>query len=88
MDERPVREGMKVYSADGVFVGRVIGIGDTHFQVERGLWVPRDYLADYADVSIRSHAELVLSRRFAELEQLHPEHYYGVESSSEPVNEP
>lgn len=53
-----VREGMSVRSADGRRVGLVAAVGETHFELERGL-VPvprRDYLVEYRDVAIvRGH---------------------------------
>jgi hypothetical protein len=86
MDERPIREGMRVISSDGKYVGTVIGIGDTHFQVERGVMIPHDYLADYDDVDSHTPQELVLSRRLDELEELKEPHYSELYSAAEPVN--
>jgi hypothetical protein len=88
MDENPVREGMRVYSADGKYVGTVIGIGETHFQIERGTFIPHDYLADYVDVGSLARGEIVLNRRLDELEELHEPEYRGVYADAEPVNEP
>ncbi|MBU8896675.1 DUF2171 domain-containing protein [Corallococcus sp. H22C18031201] len=53
-----VREGMTVRAADGHKVGHVVGVGDTHFELEKHL-VPiprRDYLIEYGDVDmVRGH---------------------------------
>ncbi|WNZ62020.1 hypothetical protein QEG98_40415 [Myxococcus sp. MxC21-1] len=53
-----VHEGMTVRTATGRVIGRVAGIGDTHFELEQGL-VPiprRDYLVEFSDVDfIRGH---------------------------------
>lgn len=49
-----VRESMTVHTADGRTIGVVVGIGDTHFEMEPPGLVPiprRDYLVDYADVA-------------------------------------
>ncbi len=88
MDENPVREGMRVYSADGKYVGTVIGIGETHFQIERGVLIPREYLADYIDVGSLARGEIVLSRRLDELEKLQEPEYRNMYADAEPVNEP
>ena len=46
-----VHEGMAVRCSDGERLGSVIGIGEEHFQVERGLLSPREYLVDFGHVS-------------------------------------
>ncbi|RKH18453.1 DUF2171 domain-containing protein [Corallococcus praedator] len=57
-----VREGMAVLAADGQKLGRVAGVGDTHFELEQGL-VPiprRDYLIEYSDVEAVREDEILL----------------------------
>lgn len=49
-----VREAMTVHTADGRKIGTVVGIGDTHFEMEPPGVLPiprRDYLVEYADVA-------------------------------------
>jgi hypothetical protein len=49
-----IREAMTVYTADGRKIGTVVGIGDTHFEMEPPGVLPlprRDYLVDYVDVA-------------------------------------
>ncbi|MFP2926949.1 YsnF/AvaK domain-containing protein [Pyxidicoccus sp. 3LG] len=45
-----VQEGMRVFTADGVRLGTVVGCGADTFVVERGLLKTRDYVARYGDV--------------------------------------
>lgn len=45
-----VQEGMRVFTADGVKLGTVVGCGDDTFVVERGLLRTKDYVARYGDV--------------------------------------
>lgn len=65
-----IREGMTVRTADGHRVGVVAGVGDRHFELEKGV-VPiprRDYLVEYRDVAavrgqdvfLETYADLLL----------------------------
>lgn len=48
-----IREAMTVRTADGRKIGTVVGIGDTHFEMEPPGVLPtprRDYLVEYEDV--------------------------------------
>jgi uncharacterized protein (TIGR02271 family) len=45
-----VQEGMRVFTADGVRLGTVVGCGAETFVVERGVLRARDYVARYGDV--------------------------------------
>ncbi|HZI12227.1 MAG TPA: YsnF/AvaK domain-containing protein [Myxococcus sp.] len=47
---KDVQEGMRVFTADGVRLGTVVGCGGDTFVVERGLLRSRDYVARYGDV--------------------------------------
>lgn len=92
-----VREGMTVLTSDGRKVGRVVGIGDTHFELEERL-VPiprRDYLIEYGDVDIVRGQEVFLKMADHPLLTLEvdddggalpPRHSEHLES--EPVNAP
>ncbi|WP_338873083.1 DUF2171 domain-containing protein [Myxococcus stipitatus] len=90
-----VREGMTVRAADGRKVGRVSGIGDIHFELERGLVpIPRhDYLVAYSDVDFIGGDDIYLTRSDHPLLQLEADDDGGAlpprESSgmdAEPVN--
>jgi hypothetical protein len=48
--ERIVSEGMHVYSSDGARLGKVMRVGDATFDVEKGLFFPKDYLVRFAEV--------------------------------------
>lgn len=50
VDRRDVKEGLEVLSEDGARLGKVIGCGGTHFEVERGFFFPKDYLLAYDQV--------------------------------------
>ncbi|MGE6763866.1 DUF2171 domain-containing protein [Corallococcus interemptor] len=92
-----VREGMSVRTADGHSLGRVAGVGDTHFELEQGL-VPiprRDYLVEYSDVEAVTGDEVLLKpadHPQLTLEEdddggaLPPRHSEGLEA--EPTNDP
>ncbi|WP_342377347.1 DUF2171 domain-containing protein [Myxococcus stipitatus] len=90
-----VREGMTVRTSDGRKVGRVSGIGDIHFELERGLVpIPRhDYLVEYSDVDHVGGEDVYLTRAdhpLLTLEEdddggaLPPRHSSGMDA--EPVN--
>ncbi|NVJ01962.1 DUF2171 domain-containing protein [Myxococcus sp. AM009] len=58
-----VHEGMTVRTATGQVIGRVSGIGDTHFELEQGLVpIPRhDYLVEFSDVDFVSGHDVYLA---------------------------
>ncbi|RKH63482.1 DUF2171 domain-containing protein [Corallococcus llansteffanensis] len=92
-----VREGMAVRTADGHTLGRVAGVGDTHFELERGL-IPiprRDYLVEFSDVeAVRGDEVLLKSADHPQLTleedddggALPPRHSEGIDA--EPANDP
>ncbi|QSQ22589.1 YsnF/AvaK domain-containing protein [Pyxidicoccus parkwayensis] len=55
-----VKEGMRVFTADGVKLGTVVGCGEDTFVVERGLLRSRDYVAGYGDVVEVTDGEVLL----------------------------
>jgi len=55
-----VREGMMVRSADGAKLGRVALIGERDFQIEKGIFFPREYVASFADVAEIRGEEVIL----------------------------
>lgn len=46
-----VREGMEVRTADGERVGKVVSRGEDTFVIEKGLLLPRDFIARYEEVA-------------------------------------
>jgi uncharacterized protein (TIGR02271 family) len=48
---RDIREGMVVRTADGERLGTVVSRGEDTFVIEKGLLLPRDFIARYADVA-------------------------------------
>ncbi len=55
-----IREGMVVRSADGAKLGRVALLGDHDFQVEKGAFFPREYVASYGEVAGIRDDEVIL----------------------------
>jgi uncharacterized protein (TIGR02271 family) len=46
-----LHEGMKVRSADGETLGKLIARGDDGFTIEKGLFFPKAYVAGYEEIS-------------------------------------
>lgn len=57
-----VREGMVVRTADGERLGTVVRRGEDTFVIEKGLLLPRDYIARYEDVAEVRGEEVRLRR--------------------------
>lgn len=55
-----VKEGMTVRSQDGHKLGKVYAIGEDRFQIEKGLFFPKDYVCTYSDISDIRGDEIVL----------------------------
>jgi uncharacterized protein (TIGR02271 family) len=55
-----VQEGMRVFTAEGVKLGSVVGCGEDTFVVEGGLLRARDYVARYGDVVAVRNGEVHL----------------------------
>jgi uncharacterized protein (TIGR02271 family) len=55
-----VQEGMRVFTADGVRLGSVVGCGAETFVVEGGVLRARDYVARYGDVVAVRNGEVHL----------------------------
>jgi hypothetical protein len=84
---------MTVRTAEGRRVGVVAGVGDVHFELERGVVsLPRrDYLVEYRDVAaVRGHDVILEEGAAVVLEDdddggaLPPRHHEAMDS--EPVN--
>jgi uncharacterized protein (TIGR02271 family) len=50
MQRNDLVEGMAVYSADGTKLGKIIELGASQFQIEKGIFFPKDYVARYDDI--------------------------------------
>lgn len=46
-----IREGLPVYSRDGQKLGKVVRLAADEFEIEKGLFFPREYLASYREIS-------------------------------------
>jgi uncharacterized protein (TIGR02271 family) len=55
-----VREGMVVRSQDGHKLGKVYAVGDDQFQIEKGLFFPKDYVCRYSDIADVRGDEIIL----------------------------
>lgn len=51
MNRDDMREGMFVRTADGEKLGTVIRLGEDTFTVEKGLFLPRDFVLRYEDIT-------------------------------------
>jgi len=56
-----LNEGMTVRSADGEKLGKVIALGASQFQIEKGIFFRKDYVADYSAISDIREGEVFLS---------------------------
>ena len=61
MRAHTIRDGMRVRTSDGARLGRVVLTGERTFQIEKGFFFPREYVARYADVSEVQGDEVVLT---------------------------
>lgn len=66
-----IHESMKVYSRDGQYVGRVFGVGETRFQIERGTLSPHDYLVEHSQVARIHGSDIHLTLNADELVEYH-----------------
>ncbi len=55
-----IREGMIVRSSDGAKLGRVALLGEHDFQVEKGAFFPREYVASYGEIAGIRDDEVIL----------------------------
>ncbi len=67
MRAHPVTEGMKVRTADGEKLGRVVLTGERTFQIEKGYFFPKEYVARYDDVQGVEEDTVVLAMTRDEL---------------------
>jgi uncharacterized protein (TIGR02271 family) len=87
-----IKEGMVVRSIDGEKLGKVFAIGDDSFQIEKGLFFPKDYLVRYAEVSDVRGGEIILTHGRESLQQLGAERYgttsTAADTSGVPIGAP
>lgn len=51
MPHQRIAEGMTVYSSDGYKLGRIVRVGTTSFEMEKGFFFPKDYLVRFSDIA-------------------------------------
>jgi len=86
-----IQEGMNVRSIDGEKLGKVFAIGDDSFQIEKGLFFPKDYIVRYSDVSDIRDGEIILTHGKENLQRLGEERYgptAGADTSGVPIGAP
>lgn len=57
-----IREGMEVLTADGSRLGTVVSSGEDTFVIEKGLLLPRDFIARYEDIAEVRGGQVLLRR--------------------------
>ncbi len=67
MRTHPVTEGMRVRTADGEKLGRVVLTGERTFQIEKGYFFPKELVARYDDVQTIEDETVVLALTREEL---------------------
>jgi len=84
-----IKEGMIVRSIDGEKLGKVFAIGDDSFQIEKGLFFPKDYLVRYTEVSDIRGDEIILTHGKEGLQKLGAESYGTVgDTTGVPIGAP
>jgi uncharacterized protein (TIGR02271 family) len=83
-----IKEGMIVRSLDGEKLGKVFAIGEDSFQIEKGLFFPKDYLVRYAEVSDIRAGEIILTHGRESLQRLGGESTYGSTASASTAGMP
>jgi hypothetical protein len=68
-----LKEGMTVYTAEGIRLGLIIRCDVDSFLIERGLFFPQDYLARYQDIGSVEEEEVRLLLYRDELVQVDEE---------------
>jgi uncharacterized protein (TIGR02271 family) len=73
-----LREGMTVLTADGHKLGKVSRLGATDFEIEKGAFFKKDYIADYSKLMEVRGDEAILSVRKEDIGKEHRADYgYG-----------
>jgi uncharacterized protein (TIGR02271 family) len=50
-DRTSLREGMEVRTRDGEKLGKIVRCGESEFEIEKGFFFPKEYIARYDDVA-------------------------------------
>lgn len=66
-----IREGMTVYSSDGEKLGKVVALGTTEFQVEKGFFFPKDTVLTYTEIQDVRGSDVIVSHGKSLLEERH-----------------
>jgi uncharacterized protein (TIGR02271 family) len=68
-----IREGMIVRSADGEKLGKIVALGATNFEIEKGFFILKDYTVAYSDIKDVQGDECFLRFGKDELKRLQEE---------------
>lgn len=68
-----IREGMIVRSADGEKLGKIVALGDSNFEIEKGFFILKDYTVSYSDIKDVQGDECFLRFGKEELKRLNEE---------------
>lgn len=66
-----IREGMTVYSSDGEKLGKVVALGTTEFQVEKGFFFPKDTVLTYSEIQDVRGSDVIVAHGKSLLEERH-----------------
>lgn len=72
-----LNKGMKVYSRDGEKLGKIDFLADDHFQVEKGVFFPKEFSLRYDDISEVNDDGVRLRFDAADLTEWKDERYAG-----------
>jgi len=56
-----IKEGMTVRGVDGHRLGKVYALRDTEFEIEKGLFFPKDYAVQYGEIRELRRGEIFLA---------------------------
>jgi uncharacterized protein (TIGR02271 family) len=68
-NQRGVVEGMVVHSTDGARIGKVIRCSAGSFEIEKGIFFPKDYLVSYSDITQVSGNDIYINLSKKDLKQ-------------------
>jgi uncharacterized protein (TIGR02271 family) len=72
-----LNKGMKVYTRDGEKLGKIDLLADDHFQVEKGLFFPKEFSLRYDDITEVTDDGVRLRFATADLTEWKDEHFAG-----------
>ena len=65
-----IKEGMTVRGVDGHRLGKVYALRDTEFEIEKGLFFPKDYAVQYEEIRELRRGEILLAHGLESLRSL------------------